>query len=41
MYRTNRDTGKWFVADFKPEIKDREFSKNQSPGVYDSVENPK
>ena len=45
MYRTERDTGKWFVADHKPEIKDREFAKNQSPGLYDSVEklnaNPK
>lgn len=38
MYRTNRDTGKWFQTDFDPMIKDRDSVRNQSPGMYDSIE---
>lgn len=38
MYRTERKTSQWFVGDFEPQIKDREFTQNQSPGLYDSQE---
>ena len=40
MYRNNRETGSWFVDDFKPMIADRQFASTMGPGKYESAERP-
>ena len=40
MYRTNRETGTWFVDDFKPMIADRQHAASMGPGKYESPDRP-
>jgi len=40
MYRTNRETGTWFVDDFKPMIADRAHASSMGPGKYESPDRP-
>ena len=35
MYRSTRETGKWFAADHKPMIADRPLASSMGPGKYD------
>ena len=36
MYKSDRDTGQWFKADFKPMIQDRTISTEMGPGKYET-----
>ena len=38
MQKTHRDTGHWFQADYKPEIRDRLFIGDLGPGKYDTID---
>lgn len=40
MYRTNRETGEWFVGDHKPMIADRKYAASMGPGKYESPDRP-
>ena len=34
MFRTSRDTGKWFDNDNKGQLKDKKYISAMAPGVY-------
>jgi len=40
MFRTQRDTGKWFNNDDKGQLKDKKYIKAMAPGVYNPEKQP-
>ncbi len=40
MYRSHRETGGWFVGDWKPMIQDREHVSSMGPGKYETPDRP-
>ena len=40
MFRTSRDTAKWFDNDNKGHLKDKKYIANMAPGVYNPHNQP-